>query len=215
MNLTGLVALALLLHPPSSADRLEEILEQMKKAGERLHTLTATFEQTDQDSILQESDVSQGRLYLKLPGRIRWEYEAPSKKILVVRDDLVRLYNPASRQVQEFDRSKGGTMGGADLLVGFGKSNSTIGKNYDVSLVSEDEGTVVLELVPKPDSAASLFTRIELTLDKKSWTPVRSVFHEPNRDRTDIRFSRVELDVALPDSTFELDLPANVEVIRS
>ena len=73
----------------------------------------------------------------------------------------------------------------------------------------------MLKLVPKPDSAASLFTAIELTIDKKTWTPMRSIFYEPNRDRTDIRFLDTVVNGELPDGVFELELPKNVEILRN
>lgn len=212
---TLLSLFAILVATDLRAARLDEVLAQMKVAGEELDTLSASFVQTDHDFILGDEETSEGELYLKIPGQIRWEYEAPAPKVLLVKGDLVRLYNPTANQVNEFERGKGGRGAGTDLLVGFGKSNERIGEVYDASLASEDAASVVLELVPKPNTSASIFTKIELTLDKKTWTPVRSVFHEPNRDWTDIRFSDVVLNGKLPPKVFELDLPANVEIIKN
>ena len=200
---------------PALAERLDEILVEMQKAGNSLETLAADFVQTDHDYILKDEAVSEGKLYLHLPGRVRWEHSAPSPKVLLIVDELVRVYNPTANQVQEIKRGKSGSSFGGDLLVGFGKSNENIGKNYDATLVEERDDAVVLKLVPKPDSTASIFTAIELTLDKKTWTPTRSVFHEPNRDRTDIRFDNVSLNEKLPGKIFELDLPADVEILRN
>ena len=219
MSRNGRVAISLLLGSflaasPSRADRLDEVLKEMKAAGEGLKALTADFRQTDHDFILGDEETSEGKLYLAVPGRIRWEYAPPREKVLLVKDHLVRLYNPASNQVNEFEQGKGGR-GGADLLVGFGKSNERIGESYDVSLVEETKDSVVLSLVPKPDSPAALFARIELTIDKKTWTPVRSVFYETNQDRTDIRFENMKVNGPLPPAVFELKLPSNVEVIRN
>ena len=194
------------------ADRLDEILSAMGNAGNRLESLSVDFVQTDHDFILEEEEISTGKLFLQVPGRIRWEYAPPREKVLLVADNLMRLYNPTANQVQEFKKGKGNQ--GTDLLIGFGKSNDKIGESYDVSLGQEDEHGVVLALVPKPDSPASLFTKIELTIDKQTWTPVRSVFHEPNRDRTDIRFDDVEINGTLPEGIFELRLPKDVEILR-
>jgi outer membrane lipoprotein carrier protein len=216
----GLLALAVSLFPGAPAravqgGRLDEVLAEMDKAGKRLKTMTADFVQTDHDFLLKDQEETRGKLYLAIPGRIRWEHEAPREKVLLVKDDLVRVYNPTAHQVHEFQRGKGDKSGGADLLIGFGSNSETIRKNYDVSLAEETDSTVTLALVPKPGSQASLFTRIELTLDKKSWTPARSVFHSPNRNRADIRFENVALNGNLPRDTFELKLPPNVEIIRN
>ena len=211
---TKLLLALSLLAAPADAARLDEILAEMKEAGDRLETLTADFEQTDHDFILQDQEASNGKLYLQKPGRIRWEYGPPSTRVLLVKDDLVRVYTPSAAQVHEMKQKEGSNAGGAGLLVGFG-GNDKIAENYDATLVEETDRTVVLKLVPKPDSAASLFVAIELTLDKKTWTPTQSVFHEVNKDRTEIDFKNVVINGKLPDRIFELDLPANVEIIRN
>ncbi len=195
-------------------DRLNQILSEMERSGEQLKTLEARFDQNSHDYILDMDETTSGKLYVKLPGNIRWEYEPPSPKVLLVTGDVIRLFNPTSNQVQEFER---GQMrgGGADLLIGFGKSNAEIGNNYDVSLVEENEDTVVLELVPKPGSSASLFKAIELTMEKERWIPVRSLFRELNRDTTEILFKDMKVNGKLPPKAFELDMPPNVEIIRN
>jgi outer membrane lipoprotein carrier protein len=223
MRLTAVLLGALLLSVPAVASsqasgkaRLDQILSEMEKAGKRLKTMTADFVQTDHDFLLKDQEETRGKLYLGLPGRIRWEHQPPREKVLLVKDDLVRVYNPAAHQVHEFRRGKGKEgSGGAELLIGFGSDNEAIARNYDVSLVEETDTTATLALVPKPSSSASLFTKIELTLDKKTWTPVRSLFHSPNRNRADIQFENVVLNPGLPASTFELKLPADVEIIRN
>ena len=208
-------AVSLFVGQPARAERLDEVLAEMNKAGKRLKTMTADFVQTDHDFLLKDQEETRGKLYLAVPGRIRWEHAPPREKVLVVKDDLVRVYNPAAHQVHEFRRGKGAKSGGADLLIGFGAGNEKIRENYDVSLVEETDATASIALVPKPNSQASLFTKIELTLDKKSWSPVRSVFHSPNRNRADIQFENVVLNGDLPSGIFELKLPPNVEIIRN
>ncbi len=219
MRVIRLILFAFAVSPlagePARADRLEEVLAEMGKAGKRLKTLTADFVQTDHDYLLKDQEETRGKLTLAVPGRIRWEHAPPREKVLVVKDELVRVYNPTARQVHEFERGKGSKSGGADLLIGFGGGNEKIRESYDVSLIEETQSTVSILLVPKPDSKASLFTRIELTLDQKTWTPVRSVFHSPNRNRADIRFGNIILNRNLPPGIFELKLPPNVEIIRN
>lgn len=195
------------------ADRLDEILSSMQRAGDGMKTMSADFTQTNHDYILSEEEIVSGKLYLEIPGLIRWEYEPPQEKVLLVKGDKVSLYNPTARQVQEFKRGKM-SGAGADLLIGFGRSNESLKQNYDVSLLDENDESVQLKLIPKPDSSASLFTSIDLTIDKERWTPLKSVFHEPNRDHTVIVFQSVAVNSPLPKNIFELKLPAGVEVVR-
>ena len=215
MKRSSLLAFLLFLSSYSlpAEQRLDEILTAMKNAGDQLSTLSANFEQTHHDHIMDENETSTGVLYYKVPGRIRWEYEHPFPKVLLVKDDKIRLFNPVANQVQEF--KKGQMKGaGADLLIGFGRSNAEMGKNYDVRLKEESSDSVTLLLIPKPGSSASLFKAIELTMDKKRWIPLRSVFHEANRDTTEIIFKDIEVNEDLPAGCFELELPPNVEIVR-
>lgn len=194
-----------------ASDRLDEVLASMKAAGDKLETMSASFQQTNHDYILSEDEIVTGKLFLELPGNIRWEYEPPQEKVLLVKRDKVRLYNPAARQVQEFKR--GSLRGaGAELLVGFGRSAS-LKENYDVSLIDETDVEVSLKLIPKP-SSGSLFTAIELTLDKKHWTPAKTIFFEANHDQTEILFEAVKVNAQLPKDIFELRLPEGVEIVR-
>ena len=210
----SLLALSLIA-APVDAERLDEILAAMEKAGAELETLSADFEQTDYDAILEDQELSTGKLYLEMPGRVRWEHVEPAPKVLVVNDKLVRLYNPTAGQVQEFEQKQGSGSGGFNLLVGFGTRHDEMAKNYDTSLLEETLTSVVLKLVPKPDSPASIFAAIELTVDKTTWTPIRSVFYELNHDHTDIDFANVVINGKLPDHIFELELPKGVEIIRN
>jgi outer membrane lipoprotein carrier protein len=209
------LAASLLSNGAPGADRLDEILAEMDQAGKRLKTMTADFVQTDHDFLLKDEEETRGKLYLSVPGRIRWEHAPPREKVLLVKDDLVRVYNPTARQVQEFRRGKGSKSGGADLLIGFGGGSDKIGESYDASLVEETATSATLALVPKPSNQSSIFVKIEITLDKKSWTPVRSVFHSPNKNRADIQFQNVVLNGVLPKDIFELKLPPGVEIIRN
>jgi outer membrane lipoprotein carrier protein len=197
--------------PAAGAERVAEILAAMKAAGERLQTMAARFEQKKHDHVLDEYEVAAGKLYLRVPGNLRWEYDPPDGKILLVQEDRVRVYNPTARQVQEF---KKGQMRGfeGDLLIGFGRSNRELAQRYEVSLAEEGPRGVVLRL--KPRSEEALFISVELTLDPHNWVPVRTVFTEPNDDRTELTFSERALNGDLPGSVFELDLPPGVEVVR-
>lgn len=185
----------------------------MKRAGESLKTLSARFQQKKHDTILNEDATTSGKLFLEVPGRIRWEYDPPDGKVLLVKEDKVQVYNPKAKQVQEFRKEQMKGAGG-DLLIGFGRSNAELGKRYQVSLVKEDRARVVLNLVPR-DAAASTFTAIELTLDKERYLPFRTRFTEATGDTTELTFSELSVNAPLPRQRFELKLPPGVEVVRS
>ena len=51
----------------AAAERLDEVLAEMDKAGKRLKTMTADFVQTDHDFLLKDQEETQGKLTLRDP----------------------------------------------------------------------------------------------------------------------------------------------------
>lgn len=78
--------------PGSAEDALREWLE-----GSR--TLEARFEQTLVSGALGTGLVETGRIALERPGRVRWDYEKPEKKIALLLDGRTFLYLPEERQL--------------------------------------------------------------------------------------------------------------------
>lgn len=76
----------------SAHDALRDWLE-----GSR--TLEARFEQTLVSGALGTGLVETGRIALERPGRIRWDYEKPEKKLALLLDGRTFLYLPEERQL--------------------------------------------------------------------------------------------------------------------
>ena len=62
----------------------------------RASSLTANFTQTFRSAATAQQVVERGRLFVKRPGRMRWDYKQPDKKVFLVRSDGTTLvYVPA------------------------------------------------------------------------------------------------------------------------
>jgi len=56
----------------------------VRQGSEQVRSLKTRFRQTKRLPILKNPIVSTGRLYFERPGLLRWEYETPTKSLLVV-----------------------------------------------------------------------------------------------------------------------------------
>lgn len=190
----------------------ESVLQSLEATGRTLHTMRASFVETKVLVLLDERQESRGTVLLEVPGRFRWNYEAPQESVLLVKDGRFARYLPRSRQV-----FRGSAKGEADLLVGFGPGAVGLGKKYEVTLVGEEdvEGTpaYVLDLKPRPGQSG-LFSAIRLWVAKSRHVPVQTRLTEPTGDYTTVRFEGVVLNAKLAGKAFDLSLPKDVVEVK-
>src|SRR5271170_6008285 len=85
--------LAAFLSPALDVDSVRRALESRYQHA---HTLKAVFFERYSDGAGGESSES-GTVYFSRPGRMRWDYESPEKKLFLVDGKNVWLYIPADR----------------------------------------------------------------------------------------------------------------------
>jgi len=87
-----LVAMAL---PAAAAEKLS--LGEISAYLDDLRTAQGQFTQVNADGT-----ISTGRLYLKRPGRVRFEYDAPEEALVVADGDTVGIVDPRSNEKQGY-----------------------------------------------------------------------------------------------------------------
>jgi outer membrane lipoprotein-sorting protein len=184
------------------------VLRALEQAGSRLRTMQASFVETKVLVLLGETQESRGKVFLEVPGRFRWSYEAPQPSVMLVKDGRYARFFPKSKQV-----FRGAARGEADLLVGFGPGAADLGNRYAVALVGEEAvgaaPTHVLDLTSRSGQSA-LFSAIRMWVDKSRHVPLQTRLTEPTGDHTTVRFDGVIVNGRLPPGTFELRLPGDV-----
>jgi outer membrane lipoprotein-sorting protein len=76
------------------------------------------------------------------------------------------------------------------------------------------ERYLALRLRPRQNATGQDLDRLLLMLDREAGHISRMQLHVSDDEWTAYRFGDVQLDVDIPDGTFELDLPADVEISR-
>ena len=197
-----------------AASSTEDVLKALEESGRTLKSMQARFTETKVLVLLDEQAEARGTVLLQVPGRFRWNYDAPQQSVTLVKDGVFARYLPKSRQV-----FRGKARGEADLLVGFGPGAAELGKKYEVALLGEEalgaSGAYVLDLKPRAAQAgAALFSSIRLWVDKTRFIPVQTRLTEPTGDHTTVRFEDVQINARLPASAFELALPRDVVEVK-
>jgi outer membrane lipoprotein carrier protein len=184
------------------------ILEQLKKAQKSLKDFTADITQVKISSLFTEPVVSHGKMRLKRPNQIWVEMYPPYPNVTVLNKGVLLIYFPDERVAQRYDVAGNPLL--AKWLLFFQNPIETLGKN--IWLQDEKAGEAVLGIDPAEDLAA--FQEIRITIDTSNWMPKRLELVEKNGDRTTINYEDVRINVGIPDSSFQLRLPSDVEIIE-
>ena len=102
MNRFLLTALALLLAAASSLAQsraadpsAQELALALQRKYDGIKDFSAEFTHTYRGGVLKKEIVEKGRLLVKKPGKMRWQYTAPEQKLFV--SDGVKMYSYSPR----------------------------------------------------------------------------------------------------------------------
>ncbi len=201
-------------------DRLEEILKKVEEANAKLKTMEADIKYSRVISLLDSEEISDGRLKYKKPKKINLRFMPPRNEINVIDGSYVWIYHPEERQVEKYKmNSDTDAPQGVDIFdIGYEYDVEKIKESYDITLlddVSTEEGTLFhLELIPK-ETFDSDYSRVLLWIKEGLWLPVQfQLFESDGEIVNTIELSNIHINPEIPDNTFVLDLPDDVEIIE-
>ena len=169
---------------------------------------TARFIQESTLKAMDITDVASGKIFVKRPGMMRWEYEKPEKQFVITDGENLWIYRPDINQVMTgkapefFETGKG---------AGFLSDIRIIRRNFSVSIAKDKDGYVVLDLLPKQKKAD--VARIYISISKKDYEISRIGINNSYGDETIIDLIESQF-VASPDSAFSFKIPKGAEVIK-
>jgi outer membrane lipoprotein carrier protein len=154
-----------------------------------------------------------GTVWLKKPGRMRWEYHQPKEKLFLTDSQNAYFYVPGERQARRTPLSKIDDIR-SPLRYLLGKTK--LEKELDALSVAPDvapvqAGDTVLRGVPKGMKDRVSDVWLEIT---PAHQIVRIVVHGVDGTTTDFRFTQLEENIPVQDSFFRLQLPPGVQIFQ-
>src|SRR5947209_13774416 len=176
-----------------------------------LHTFKADFTEIYQGPGISRTE--SGTLWLKKPGRMRWEYRQPREKLFLSDSHNAFFYVPGERQahktaIKNLDDIRAPLR---DLLGKTKLEKELEGLSLAPDVSPLNAGDTVLRGVPKDmkDRVSSVILEI---------TPAhqisRIVIQEVDGTTTEFRFDNVQENVTVQDSLFRFTPPPGVEIIE-
>jgi outer membrane lipoprotein carrier protein len=176
----------------------------------RLQTLQAEFTETYRGAGIERTE--SGSLWLKKPGKMRWEYRSPKEKLFLSDGKDAWFYLPGDHQVR---RSSAKRLDDLRSPLGFLLGKTRLEKELDGLSAAPDlapltPGNIVLRGVPKAMANRVNEVVLEITPD---YHIARIQFEEADESVTEYRFSGERESVAIADQLFRFSPPPGVEIV--
>lgn len=177
-----------------------------------LRTLQAEFTELYRGSGMERTE--SGTLWLKKPGKMRWEYRSPKEKLFVSDGKTAWFYVPEDRQARKSSAKKVEDLRSPlAFLLGKTKLEKELrGLSLAPDIEPLASGDVVLRGVPKglEDQISEIV--LEVTPDNRI---ARLIMQEVDGASTEYRFSDQQEDVNIQDARFGFKPPAETEIVEN
>jgi len=184
------------------------VLRQLARTQREVEDFTADLIQEKRISLLRKSVVSRGIIQFKRPNRVLIELFSPDPSLMVVDGNSLWLYFKRERVAQRYQ------VGNTPLLNRYLMifDNPLTGEWAELASIRGEGDFAVLEVVP--GEAEAIFSKITLWVSTQDWLIRKLALHEKSGDLTILSYENIRVNTGIPDSHFQLDLPADVEILR-
>lgn len=217
--IVAILVLGLLSDPPglnaateTSNLSVDQILDRVEKKYTN-SKFAADFIQKSTIKAMNITDIATGKVYIKYPGMMRWEYEKPDRQIIITDGDKLWIYRPEDNQVMT---------GKAPTFFRDGKGASflsdvrLIRQKFDISLEpgrpEESDLFYHLKLIPREKTLD--ISQIRLMVSKKTFNVLQVTTLNFYGDETRIDLINFAFGMEMDDSLFSFTIPQGVDVIQ-
>jgi outer membrane lipoprotein carrier protein len=215
-QLCRLALLAILAAPVSAQDTplppAADIAAALQRKYDGIRDFTADFTQRYEGGVLRRKGVPErGTVYVKKPGRMRWNYKSPEEKVFVSDGSRIQLYVPADKQVIVSD-VPGDDQATSAVLFLMGKGNLT--RDFTVTHgPGATESTYVLRLDPRKRQAE--YDWLQVTVARNSLQIRELTAGDQQGGRSTFQFTNFKENSGISDKTFAFTPPRGTDVVKS
>jgi outer membrane lipoprotein carrier protein len=192
--------------PPELAAALQRKIDQVTD-------FSADFVHTYQGGVLRKKLTERGRVAVKKPGRMRWDYTAPERKEFVSDGSRMYFYIPADKQVIISPvPAEGEATTPALFLAGKGRLTSEFTPSFIDLPPGLPAGSRVLKLVPnvkQPD-----YDWLVLAVDPSSLAIRGLMTVDAQGGTSTFAFSNLKENAGLADNQFAFKIPRGVDIVN-
>ncbi|MGQ0667156.1 MAG: LolA family protein [Nitrospiraceae bacterium] len=206
---------------PADEKAYQEVLDvvrQIQARYEKTKDLQADFSQKTRIEGFERPVVSSGKVYIKKPGRLRWDYLDPASEEIYVNHDDVKVYVPEHKQVLIGKLTQmAASKAPLELLQGAAR----LDESFDIEPTTGKErgigGVRLITLIPKAKDHESTrnLQRIVVEVFPKTYFLRTVSLHEISGNVATFEFSGLKPNLGLGNDVFDFKAPPDVEVVKA
>src|SRR3954463_6984526 len=208
------LAIAATIHLRAAEPSAPELAQALQKKIDAVRDFSTDFVHQYQGGVLKKQVTERGRLLVKKPGKMRWEYTEPEPKSFVSDGAQLYSYVPADKQVVVSPVPPEDQAATPALFLA-GKGSLT--RDFPPTLADlpagMPAGSRALKLVPKtrqPD-----YDWLMLVVDPASLAIRGLVTTDAQGGTSSFSFVNLKENVGLTDKDFAFRIPRGVDVLRT
>ena len=200
--------------PEAAPATAPELAAALQRKIDGVKDFSADFVHAYEGGVLRKQITERGRLQIKKPGKMRWEYTAPEEKLFV--SDGVKMYSyiKQDKQVIVSDIPAADQATTPTLFLA-GKGNLT--RDFTPSFVEppagSPAGSQALKLVPKTRQRE--YDWLTLVVDPASLAIRGLVTVDAQGGTSRFSFTNLKENVGMADKAFEFKMPRGVDVVHA
>ena len=188
-----------------------QIASALQAKYDQVRDFSADFVHGYEGGVLKRNLSERGVVQVKKPGKMRWEYQAPEKKLFVSDGRQMYLHEVEPNQVTVFTVPAADQAATAVLFLA-GKGNLT--RDFTVAYgEGGSDDTYVLRLEPKTPERD--YDWLQVTVDRKTMQIRALSAADSQGGRSTFRFSNIKENVGMADKNFTFKIPRGADVIRA
>jgi outer membrane lipoprotein carrier protein len=213
-----LITLATLISPPIAkgpppALDAGQVVAKVQAYYDGVAKLKADFRQEYTNNVYGRSSISDGKLYIAKPGKMRWDYAKPEKKHFI--SDGATLWVYEEEAAQAYTQSLANVV--LPVAVTFLSGQGKLTAEFDVALDPGKYGgkaDICLKLTPKQPSAQ--YKNLWLVVDPADFHVKESIILETSDNVNHFTFAGIKANDAskVTDKSFKFSPPKGVKVIQ-
>lgn len=198
--------------PTQAGPPAADIAAALQRRYDGIKDFSASFTQNYEGAVLRRKTKESGTVQVKKPGKMRWDYTTPEKKLFISDGQTMFMHFPADRQVMTNPVPQQDEATSAVLFL-MGKGDIT--RDFTVTFADDRSDDAVYRLRLDPRVRQADYDWLQLTIDRNSLQFRELSWGDAQGGRNTIAFSNFKENTGLADKIFQFSIPRGTEVITS
>jgi outer membrane lipoprotein carrier protein len=195
-------------HAQSPEPSAAAVVAKVQKYYDNTRELHARFEQRI-ESPTRAPTLGAGDVWIKKPGKMRWDYQKPEKKLMVSDGSTLWVYEPEDEQAFKQELRSSTLPSQVSFLIGQGRLTEEFDASKQPGVAGP--GEVALKMVPKTGTAA--YRYVVFVVDAASGQVKQTIIYGQDGTTNRLSFAGVEQNKGIDDGKFKFAPPAGTRIL--